>query len=248
MKVCPPDLHCFNSKTSRFVSLKNIQTAATQVIGRKNFAISLCGDQIFVTGGMDTGLNLLSEFLIFRPEDGLWQTMRSKKKKTNPLLTARERRSSGGKPSDRKKTVDLGQELHSIAKQAVSSVLRNVQERQLSQATQREPQQPATDAEDPTQQNLLTRRVLKRAHHTICTVKARSEKLRGGYKMDYYTSYIFGGIVQERDGRFRPTNDFIEVESKNVVLDRSQDVETPHKPHVATTGADEVIIKLVQNN
>ena len=39
-----------------------------QVIGRKNFAISICNEQIFVTGGMDNGQNLLSEFLVLKPE------------------------------------------------------------------------------------------------------------------------------------------------------------------------------------
>ena len=39
--------------------------------------------------------------------------------------------------------------------------------------------------------------------------------------MDYYVSYVFGGLIQEADGRFVPTNDLIEVVSKNVLLDKS---------------------------
>lgn len=66
------------------------------------------------------------------------------------------------------------------------------------------------------------RKLLKRSHHTICTFKQKSEKLRNGYKIDYYISYVFGGLIQEDDGRFCPTNDLIEVVTKNVVLDKSQ--------------------------
>ena len=39
------------------------------------------------------------------------------------------------------------------------------------------------------------RKLLKRSHHTICTVKQKSEKVRNGYKIDYYISYIFGGLI-----------------------------------------------------
>ena len=80
------------------------------------------------------------------------------------------------------------------------------------------------------------RRMLKRSHHTMCTVKGHSEKLRNGYKMDHYVHYVFGGLIQEGDGRFCPTNDLIEVTTKNVVLDKSQtDVETPIKPSLTLT-------------
>ena len=77
---------------------------------------------------------------------------------------------------------------------------------------------------------------MRRSHHTICTVYTKSEKLKNGYKMDYYTSYVFGGLVQETDGRFRPTNDLIEVSTKSVVLDKTQtEVENPQKPSFAFT-------------
>lgn len=79
----------------------------------------------------------------------------------------------------------------------------------------------------------------------MCTVKGVTEKLKGGYKIEYYTSYIFGGIIQEHDGRFCPTNDLIEVVSKRVVLDKSQDVESLSKPSLHTTSADEVIINII---
>ena len=91
------------------------------------------------------------------------------------------------------------------------------------------------------------RRLLRRSHHTICTVRGKTEKLRNGYKIEYYTSYVFGGLIQEDDGRFVPTNDLIEVVSKNVVLDKSQvEVETPIKPSLALTNADEATVVLMK--
>lgn len=67
--------------------------------------------------------------------------------------------------------------------------------------------------------------------------------------MDYYASYVFGGLIQESDGRFCPTNDLIEVVSKNVVIDKSQaqEVENPIKPSFAITHADEVEVTLLTN-
>ena len=62
---------------------------------------------------------------------------------------------------------------------------------------------------------------MRRSHHTINTFSQKTEKLKGGYKIDYYVSYVFGGLIQESDGRFCPTNDLIEVVSKNVVPDKS---------------------------
>ena len=83
--------------------------------------------------------------------------------------------------------------------------------------------------------------MLRRSHHTVCTVKGRSEKLRNGYKLDYYHSYVFGGLIQEEDGRFVPTNDLIEVVSKNVTIDKTQtEVDNPVKPSNTMTNADEV--------
>ena len=63
-------------------------------------------------------------------------------------------------------------------------------------------------------------------------MRGHSEKLRNGYKADHYISYIFGGLIQETDGRFVPTNDLIEVITKNIVIDKSQfgEVDTPIKP------------------
>ena len=44
-----------------------------------------------------------------------------------------------------------------------------------------------------------------------------------------------------------PTNDLVEVITKNVVIDKSQtDVENPIKPSVTATGADEVQVSLIK--
>jgi len=81
----------------------------------------------------------------------------------------------------------------------------------------------------------------------MSTIFGKTEKLRNGYKMDFFTNYVFGGLIQEDDGRFVPTNDLVEVVAKNVLLDRSQtDVENPIKPSFTITNADEVTISLVQ--
>ena len=67
--------------------------------------------------------------------------------------------------------------------------------------------------------------------------------------MDHYKSYVFGGLIQESDGRFRPTNDLIEVSTKSVVLDKTQtDAENPIKPSFAYTQADEAHVKLIRDH
>lgn len=65
--------------------------------------------------------------------------------------------------------------------------------------------------------------------------------------MDHYTSYVFGGLIQEEDGRYCPTNDLLEIVSKNVLIDKSQlnQVESLIKPSLSLTNADEVTVKLV---
>ena len=52
-------------------------------------------------------------------------------------------------------------------------------------------------------------------------MKGKTEKFKNGYKMDYYISYVFGGLIQEADGRFCPTNDLLEIVSKNVLVDKA---------------------------
>ena len=64
--------------------------------------------------------------------------------------------------------------------------------------------------------------------------------------MDHYISYVFGGLIQESDGRFCPTNDLVEIVSKNVLVDKSQqDIDTPIKPSISITKADEVEVTLL---
>ena len=55
--------------------------------------------------------------------------------------------------------------------------------------------------------------------------------------MDHYVTYVFGGLIQEDDGRFCPTNDLIEVVSKKVLLDPSQmhEIDNPIKPSLSMT-------------
>lgn len=50
--------------------------------GRKNFAMDFCKDLIFLSGGMDNGQNLLSEFMMFNPILGQWTELRQVRKKT----------------------------------------------------------------------------------------------------------------------------------------------------------------------
>ena len=84
VKVCPPDTNCLDSRRMKFSRIKKSQ-ASMQVIGRKNFAISICNEQIFVTGGMDNGQNLLSEFLVLKPEQALWEELKQKRNKKNSM-------------------------------------------------------------------------------------------------------------------------------------------------------------------
>ena len=92
-------------------------------------------------------------------------------------------------------------------------------------------------------------KLLRRSHHTMNTIFQKSEKLRNGYKMNYYISYIFGGLIQESDGRFSPTNDLIEVVTKKVLLDENQanEVEKPIQPSIVITREDEAQFTLVRD-
>ena len=77
-------------------------------------------------------------------------------------------------------------------------------------------------------------------------MRGRTEKLKGGYKLEYYVSYVFGGLVQEADGRLSPTNDLIEVVTKDMVVDKTQtDVEAHMKPHIGQTNHDEAQVSLI---
>ena len=80
----------------------------------------------------------------------------------------------------------------------------------------------------------------------MCTIKVSEEKLKSGYKIVYYNSYIFGGIIQEPDGRFCPTNDLIKVSSKKITIDETQEQDNIHKPNATFYKTDEAIIEYVE--
>ena len=64
MRLCPTEMNHFDSRTMRWKRIQNKTKNKQSVIGRKNFAMSTCDNQVFVTGGMDIARNLLSEFLV----------------------------------------------------------------------------------------------------------------------------------------------------------------------------------------
>ena len=72
VKVCPPDMNYFNSKKMQWTRISDKNPSSMTVKGRKNFAMSFCTDHLFVSGGMDNGQNLLSEFLVYSPKTALW--------------------------------------------------------------------------------------------------------------------------------------------------------------------------------
>ena len=65
--------------------------------------------------------------------------------------------------------------------------------------------------------------------------------------METYVSYIFGGIIQEPDGRLSPTNDLIQVTSKRVLPDASWYVAHPIRPSESKTGEDIIAINLIED-
>ena len=60
----------------RWHRVKCYSKTQTPIIGRKNFAMSQVNGLIFVTGGMDNGQNLMSEFLFLDPADKGWWDLR----------------------------------------------------------------------------------------------------------------------------------------------------------------------------
>ena len=61
--------------------------------------------------------------------------------------------------------------------------------------------------------------------------------MKHGYKIVYYISYVFGGFIQEADGRLIPTNDLIEVVTKNLQYEGHG--EPGPKPHSNLTKLEE---------
>lgn len=87
------------------------------------------------------------------------------------------------------------------------------------------------------------RKLLRRSHHTLCTIEGQTTKLRNGYKITHYISYVFGGFIQEEDGRLVPTNDLIEIVTKNLKYEGPG--EPGPKPSNNTTKLDEAQITIV---
>ena len=85
MKVCPPDMHVFDSTSMRWSRIKSSSQNSTQIIGRKNFAISILDEQVFITGGMDNGQNPLSEFLVLNTQNGTWTEMKQSRKRVKKV-------------------------------------------------------------------------------------------------------------------------------------------------------------------
>jgi len=166
--VCPPDMNCFDSRELKWQRLKDLHPGSIQVNGRKNFAMALCDDQMFVSGGMDNGQNLLSEFFVNNLEDGIWQELHQKR--------------HTGKDKSR-------QHLHAQTDQHEQrEIKRRVSVQSFDSRDHLQPQ--GLSHTQPTK-----KLILRRSHHTMCTIKGRTEKLKGGYKVEYFTSYIFGGII-----------------------------------------------------
>ena len=166
---------------------------------------------------MDNGQNLLSEFLIHLPETGAWQELKQKRASN---------RSSPGflSPSNRNGSTERQDSLAAAMTPKVSKpeLGRNDSSRLTEINGSKTTQLNSNDRYNPYKQKANgKKRLLKRSHHTICTVYSHTEKLKQGYKIDFYISYVFGGIIQEPDGRLVPTNDLLEVQSKQVVLDRT---------------------------
>lgn len=69
-------MHQFDSESLRWKRIKSNSQNPTNVSGRKNFAMSYCCDQIFLTGGMDNGQNLIQDFSIMQPSTGNWTELK----------------------------------------------------------------------------------------------------------------------------------------------------------------------------
>ena len=85
VRVCPPDLYMTDSKTWKW---QRMNTATSKAIeGRKNFAISYCADQVFVTGGMDNGQNAMSDLLMFNLKSRDWTEFKQMRRKGSDLAS-----------------------------------------------------------------------------------------------------------------------------------------------------------------
>jgi len=173
--------------------------------------------------------------MVFEPKTGQWIELRQVRKKEKTVT----RRDSNGELTDYNSVPEFGQ----LSPKSSAAIIHTQIQESDGGRRRNNPHQPQVSLPGK------KRRLLRRSHHTICTIKGKTEKLRNGYKMEYYTSYVFGGLIQEEDGRLLPTNDLIEVVSKNVILDKSQaDVGNHVKPSLVSTNADEATVMIVKEH
>ena len=86
VKVCTPDVNTFDSIDMSWQQLRCHSQSDIPIVGRKNHAISYVDDQIFVTGGVDNGHKLLSEFIILDPLTGEWIELKQTRNKNKSKL------------------------------------------------------------------------------------------------------------------------------------------------------------------
>ena len=218
--MCPPDMHMFDSDTLRWKRVKGTSQNPIPVSGRKNFAMSFCEDQIFMTGGMDNGQNLINDFKVMSINSGNWSELRVARKKDEKKRDSMQviEQASNGTITRNASMTEMKPPMNSGSTRTLA--IDNTESVESTHNMPRglpSPPPPHLSGSD----GKPRRRLLKRSHHTINTMPGKSEKLRNGYKMDHYISYAFGGLIQETDGRFCPTNDLLEIVTKNVIVDKS---------------------------
>lgn len=237
VKVCPPDLHRLDSETLSWHRVKdNSGPSGFQVTGRKNHAMSVLDGQVFVTGGMDNGQKLLAEFLVFSLEECVWQELKQVRTKKQKMTSSRTNEAS------------VGAQTESLASPRLPTQL--TQRSELTEVAL--PQIP--NSHSPRPQITMTqtvskgrRRLLRRSHHSVVTIRGGSEKLKSGFKIDFYHSFVFGGLIEEGDGRLSPTNDLIEVVTRKVVRDPTHpEGDLATKPNNFYTQADEAVVTMVR--
>ena len=86
VRVCPPDLYMLDSTSWAW---QRLNTATSKpVAGRKNFAISFCNDQVFVSGGMDNGQIVMNDLIMFDIKLRDWAEFKQLRKKDSDTETA----------------------------------------------------------------------------------------------------------------------------------------------------------------
>ena len=86
VRVCPPDLYMLDSTSWTW---QRLNTATSKpVAGRKNFAISFCNDQVFVSGGMDNGQIVMNDLIMFDIKLQDWTEFKQLRKKDSDTETA----------------------------------------------------------------------------------------------------------------------------------------------------------------